>query len=161
MLQLGLSSKLKCQLHHWYGVTLSMKELIGLLGKLYLTSCEMHVVVMKTTEPDSTREATERLLKRFEITYAKEDFKQLANNATHINAEEITKLLRLLKYFEDLFDGTLGYCDTVPVKLDPNSGSKPFNSKYYLVPRINKKTFPKNIKCLAKIGVLTPVQQIK
>ena len=41
-------------------------------------------------------------------TYAKADIKQVAGNKNHLNAEEITLLLSLLKDFEDLFDGTLG-----------------------------------------------------
>ena len=47
----------------------------------------------------------------------------------------------------------------MPVGLDLNPGSKPFNSIYYQVPRINKETFNKELKILAKIGVLTLVQQ--
>ena len=34
-----------------------------------------------------------------------------------------------------------------------------FNSRYYSVPRIDKKTFLKELKILVEIGVLTPVQQ--
>ena len=58
-----------------------------------------------------------------------------------------------------MFDGTLGdwYTDTVDLELKPNS--KYFNCKYYTVPRINKETFRKEIQRLAKIGMLTPVQQ--
>ena len=35
----------------------------------------MYVVVIQTSEPDSTREATEILLKIFKSTYAKADLK--------------------------------------------------------------------------------------
>ena len=58
-----------------------------------------------------------------------------------------------------LVGGTLGYWATYPVDLDIKPFSKPFNSKYYLVPRINKETFFKDIKRLVEIGVLTQVQQ--
>ena len=78
-----------------------------------------------------------------------------------MNAEERTQLLRLLKKFKDLFYGTLGDWDTEPVKLELNPGSKPFNSKYYLIPRINKDTFYKYLKRLVKIGVLTQAQPSK
>ena len=76
-----------------------------------------------------------------------------------MNDDEVTQLLRLLGDFEDLFDGTLGDQDTVPINLDLNPGSEPFNIKYYPVPRTNKETFCKELKRLVKIGVLTPVQQ--
>ena len=52
-------------------------------------------------------------------TYAKEDLKQVANNATQMNAEEITQLLSLFKYFQDLFDGTLGDWTTETFDLEP------------------------------------------
>ena len=55
----------------------------------------------------------------------------------------------ILEYFEDLFDGTLVDWDTDPVELELKKGSKPFNSKYYPVPRINKETFPKTASTLA------------
>ena len=72
---------------------------------------------MQTTEPVSTREATDRLVKILESTYEKEYLKQVSDKATQMIAEEITELIRLLKYFEDVFDGTLGYWDIDPVDL--------------------------------------------
>ena len=92
-------------------------------------------------------------------TYVKIDFKQIADNSTQLNSEEITQLLRLLKDFEEFFDGTLGDWATEPANLDIKPGYKPLNSKYYPVPRINKENFRKKIKCLVEIGVRTPVQQ--
>ena len=64
MIRLVLMADFKRQLPHWDGVTVPMKEPIGLIGKSNLTSCEMHVMVMQTAEPASTREATEILLKK-------------------------------------------------------------------------------------------------
>ena len=98
------------------------------------------------------------MLKILDITYAKEKFKNVANNEIHLNAEEITQLLRLLKYFGDLFDGNLGHEETVPVNLKLNPGSKPCNSAYYPVNRINKENFCKELKHLVKIVMLNMVQ---
>ena len=61
----------------------------------------------------------------------------------------------------DLFDGTLGDWATEPVDLELNPDPKPFNSRYYTVPRINKNFFEKELKRLVEIGVPTPVQQRK
>ena len=38
-----------------------------------------------------------------EITYVKKDLKQVSNNVTHMNAEEITQVISLLKDFEYFF----------------------------------------------------------
>ena len=77
----------------------------------------MREVVMQNTEPASTIEATEILVKILDSNYAKAELNQVADNATHLNAEEITQLLRLIKYFEDLFDGNLGDWDTEPINM--------------------------------------------
>ena len=90
-----------------------------------------------------TREATERLVKTIDSTYAKEDLKKVAANATNLNAEERTQLLRCIQYFEDFFDGTLGDWDTDPINLELNPESNLFNCKYHLVPRINMENFCK------------------
>ena len=62
-----------------------------------------------------------------------------------MNAEGRTKLLSILKDFEDLFDVTLWDWETEPSDLELNLGSKPVNSKYYMVSRINNETFHKYI----------------
>ena len=121
----------------------------------------MREVVMQTSEPVSTREATDKLVEILYSAYSKSNLKQVANNATQMNSEKRTQLLRLLKYFEDLFDGDLGDWVTEPVNLEPKPYSKPFSCKYYPFPIINKDTFRKEIKRLVQIGVLDPVKHIQ
>ena len=65
-----------------------------------------------------------------------------------MNAEEISQLLNILKYFEGFFDGTLGDWDKEPVDLELKPDSKLIRYKYYPVPRINKEDFRKDIKGL-------------
>ena len=97
-------------------------------------------------------------MKILEIAYAKSDFYQVANNSTQLNAEERTLWLRLLKDFEDFFDSPVGDWDTETIDLELKPGYKPFNSKYYPAPIINKETFCKDLKILLGIEVLTLVQ---
>ena len=86
------------------------------------------------------------------------NLEQVAANAIQLNAEDRTQLLRLFGYFEDLFDDNLGYWDTDIVNLEINRYSKPFNCKYYLVLKMNKETFRKELQFILKIGLLTTVQ---
>ena len=146
MVQLGLMDEFKCKDFQCNGATVHMKEPSGLLGKSDLTKREMCELVMQTTEPASTREATERIVKILNSTYVKADLKQVSDNSTQLNAEEINQLLSLPKDFEDLFGVTLGDWATEPVDLELKPGSKPFNSRYYPVPRIDKETFRKYLK---------------
>ena len=80
------------------------------------------------------------MVKILDSTYAKVDLEHVVN-ASHVNAEERTLLLSLLEKFDDLFDGTLGDWYTEPVDLELKPDPRPFNSRYYPVPRINKETF--------------------
>ena len=105
----------------------------------------MRKMLLHNAELLSTMEATKRLVKILYLTYVKEDLEKVANSATHINSEDITQLLSLLKDFEDLFYGTLGGWYTDPVNLELKTDAKPFTCKYYLFPRINKETFSQKI----------------
>ena len=87
-------------------------------------------MVIKTAEPVSTREYTERLVKILDSTYLKAYIQQLSDNATHLDYEIRTQLIILLKDFEDLFYGTLGDWGTESVDLELNPDSKPFTCKY-------------------------------
>ena len=113
---------------------------------------------MQTAEKVSTREYYKGLVKILDILYVKANLEQVDNNATQMNNEERTQLPRLLQYFEDQSDVTLGDWYAEPVNLELNPDSKLFNCKYYLVPRIDKEKFCKEIQHLVKIEVLTPQQ---
>ena len=91
-------------------------------------------VAIQTAEPVSTREATDRMVKILDINYENADLEQVAANATHLNAEDRTQQLCLIKYFEDLFDGTIGLWDTDTIDPELKTDSKPFNCIYYLYP---------------------------
>ena len=87
MVQLGLPVDLKPQLLQWDGINVPMKEPRDMLVKPDTTSCEMHEVVMQTEEPVSTIQDTEILVKILDSTNAKEDLKQVTDNATKLKTE--------------------------------------------------------------------------
>ena len=64
-----------------------MEKPRGLIGQSNLTKRDICEVVMHTVEPVSTQEATEEMVKILEITYAKTELKQAANNTNHLNSE--------------------------------------------------------------------------
>ena len=86
------------------------------------------------------------MVKILDITYAKADLNHVADNATQLNAEEITLLLSLIEVSEDLFDGTLGNWATESFDLELNTDSKPFSTRYYPVPIINKNFSKRSLK---------------
>ena len=96
VVHIGLTADFKRQVLQWGGATVNMKEPSILIGQYDLTKCKMCEVVMQAVEPDSTCEATERILKILHSNYAKSDLKQLADNESHLNAEERILLLNLI-----------------------------------------------------------------
>ena len=117
MVHLGPTTDFKRQFLQWDVNTVHMKEPIGLLGKSDLNKRKMREVVMQTVEIASTREATDRMVKILNSAYAKAELKQVADNATQLNYEEIDQLISLIEDLEELFDGTLGDWAIEPVDL--------------------------------------------
>ena len=100
---------------------------------------------MNTAETYSNIEATEIIFKILGSTYAKASLEEVDTSAVQMDANQFEKLPGLIKEFEDLFDGNIGAWDTSPIKLELDPGSKPFNASYYLVPRMNKDNFCKEL----------------
>ena len=86
MVQLGLTAYFKRQVLQWDGATVHVMEPISLLGQSNLTKREIHKLIMQTTEIASTQEATERMVKILNSTYAKADLKKVADNKTQLNS---------------------------------------------------------------------------
>ena len=150
MVQLGHTDNFKRQVLQWDGTTVHMKESRNLLGKSNLTKREICKVIIQNAEAASTQEDTERMVKILNRTYSKVNMRQVVN-ASQLNDEETTLLLSLLKDVEDLFDGTLGDWATEPVDLELKADTKPFNRRYYPVPRFNKEKFRKELQTLVEI----------
>jgi hypothetical protein len=106
-------------------------------------------------EPESTRNATKRVVKILEDKYDKADIPGIGrNNCKHLKPPERESLLTLLLKFEQLFDGTLGNWNLPPVSFELKEGAKPFHGRPFLIPKIQKATFMKKIDQLVSIGVM-------
>ena len=66
-------------------------------------------------EPKWTKEATERVVKILDSNYEKADLAKVVDDANNLDKTQKRMLLKLLKQFEPLFDGTLGRWNTAPV----------------------------------------------
>ena len=71
MVHILLSSWFKRQSLPWDGATVLMKEYIGMIWKIYLTSHEMREVAIQITELFSDRDATEGMVKILYSNYSK------------------------------------------------------------------------------------------
>ena len=88
-----------------------------------------------TKEPQSTLEATKRLIQILDAKYEKVDLRAMTANCTHLSDPDKQKLLVLLQEFEELFDGTLGECNCEPVSLQLREGAKPYHGRPFPIPK--------------------------
>lgn len=106
-------------------------------------------------EPISMREATNRAVKILDSKYEKANLEEVVHKScTHLTSYQQSKLISLLREFEELFDGTLGDFQTAPVSLELLPDAKPYHGRPYPIPHIHLDTLKKEIKRLCMIGVL-------
>jgi hypothetical protein len=74
-------------------------------------------------EPQSTQDATKRVMQILDAKYQKADLQSIVrDNCKHLSADQKKKLLQLLTKYESLFDGTLGDWKTKPVSFQLKEG---------------------------------------
>ncbi len=87
--------------------------------------------------------------------YAKADLPAIVkDNCKHLTPSERELLLSLLLKFEQLFNGTLGEWNLLPVSIRLKEGAKPFHGRPYPIPKVHKATLMKEIDRLVLIGVM-------
>ena len=107
------------------------------------------------TEPKTVRQATARVTKILDAHYERANLVDVVEkHCCHLSKERRGKILRVLKQYEDLFDGTLGDFQTEPVHLELKEGTKPKHHKSFPVPKIHENTLKKELDRLCEIGVL-------
>ena len=106
-------------------------------------------------EPQSTLDATKRVVQILDANYAKADLQAVVeDNCIHLSLHEQNELLDLLTDFEDQFDGTLGDWNTEPVSLELKEDAKPYHGRAYPVPKVHKEVLIKELNRLCELGVL-------
>jgi hypothetical protein len=106
-------------------------------------------------ELQSTQDATQRATQIVDAKYSKADLQSVVrDNCKHLHANQQKKLLKLLKKYELLFDGTLGDWKTKSVSFQVKEGVSPYHSQAFPVPKIHKETLIKEVERLVKLGVL-------
>jgi hypothetical protein len=106
-------------------------------------------------EPQSTQDATKRVLQILDAKYQKADLQLIVrDNCKHLSATQQKKLLQLLKKYKLLFDGTLGDWKTKPVLFQLKEGVSPHHGRAFPLPKVHKETIIKEIERLCQLGVL-------
>ncbi len=134
-------------------IMLQMRNINNLQGSNILQALRHnHSLCM---EPQRTQDATQRAMGILDAKYSKADFQSVVrDNCKHLSADQQKKLLQLLKKYESLFNGTLGYWKTESVSFQLKEGLSPYHSQAFPVPKLHKETLVKEVERLVKLGVL-------
>eukprot|EP00804_Cyclotella_cryptica_P019285 CCRYP_006161-RA/>CCRYP_006161-RA protein AED:0.46 eAED:0.96 QI:0/0/0/1/0/0.5/2/0/353 len=108
-----------------------------------------------SNEPQSTLEATKRLIKILDAKYEKADLRAIVrDNCTHLSGPEQARLLELLQEFEELFSGKLGDWDCKPASLQLKEGAQPYHGRPFPIPKKHIEITKREVQRLCDLGVL-------
>jgi hypothetical protein len=134
-------------------VKLPMRNINYLQGSSTLSALRLnHSLAM---EPQSTQDATKRVMQILDAKYKKADLQSIVrDNCKHRSADQKKKLLQLLTKYELLFDGTSGDWKTKPVSFQLKEGVSPNHGRAFPVLKVHKETIKKEVERLCQLGVL-------
>ena len=134
----------------WQELKIPMKDPVELC-----TNEQLLMVFTKTLEPEAIKSSNKHVTCILDAKYEKADLEHLVcEECSHLSTEDQHKLLKLLLEYEGLFDSTLGDFKTDPISLDIKPGKKLAYTLPYLVPKVHKTIFKKELDQLVKLGVL-------
>ena len=137
----------------WDGAVVPMKD------KGTITSqAEAGLCLALVLEPKSVNEAAEREEKMLASKYEKANLPELVHNqCAHLTQYQQASLLRLLKEYEHLFDGTLGDWNTEPVHIQLKEGARPIHCRPFSVPHSYGQQLYDELDRLCQIGVMRKI----
>ena len=139
------------QVLKWEGTSIPMNK--TKLAKV--RKKDLNAIFQLATEPKTVQDATARVSRILDAKYDKANLVEIVKtNCTHLSVERQGAILKLLRQYEDLFDGTLGDFYTEPVHLNLKKDAVPKHHKPFPVPKIHEVTLRNELNRLCKIGVL-------
>ncbi len=134
-------------------IILPMRNINYLQGAC--TLCGLKLNNSLAMEPQSTQDATKRATWILHAKYKNVALQLIVKeNCKYLSTYQQKKLMKLLRKYEPLFDGTLADWRTKPVSFQLREGVSPYHGQAFPVPQIHKDTIIKELERLCKLGVL-------
>ena len=105
-------------------------------------------------DPSNVEKASDRIKFILDAKYEKANLNKLVRDAIYLDRAEQDKLLKLLKKYESVFDGTLGKWIGRPYNADLRKDAAPYHVKPYSIHKSYEMTLKLEIERLCKLGVL-------
>jgi hypothetical protein len=101
----------------------------------------------------------QRMTDILDAKYKKANLDKIAANANHLTNSEQESLLKLLKKYEDLFDGTLGTFTGTPYDIKLKNSVEPHHAQPFPVLKIHKLTLKSELDRLCELNILKRVNR--
>ena len=82
---------------------------------------------------------------------------KIVKDLIYLNSIKQNKLLKLLRKYEKMFDGTLGNYTGSTYKIELKEKVAPYHAKPFPIPKVHETTLKKEVERLVKIGVLKKI----
>ena len=135
----------------WDGIEIPMRD-FGELRKPEHAHYAFSLLIDQHTA--STNEMQDRVTRILDAKYEKADLSQLCSQQKHLSTHEQGLLLKVLKNYEHLFDGTLGEWKGTGVSFELKADAKPYHAKPYPIAHVHEKPTKTECDRLVKLGVL-------
>ena len=144
--ELGISLDFKSNTVTWQHIEIPMKP----------KDCTVrgHFAIEESV---NVKQATSRIKKILDAKYEKANLKQLVKKLNYLTKTEQKLLLKTLRKYESMFDGTLGDYTGSKYKIELQDGVKPYHAKPFPIPKVHEETLRKEVERLVQIGVLKRV----
>ncbi len=155
----GIDIKYSSGITEWFDGKLPMQDPHQLDNKDYIAMMDIMEVQLEAEDIfgmdwyDFTCYASEIMDAK---KYGQVSTNDVAEQLTHLTADQWNDMKVLFRDFKKLFDGTLGVYPHWKFHIDLIPGAKQKHSRLHPVPRIHLAAFKKELDQLVEIGVLSP-----
>jgi predicted aspartyl protease len=127
--ELGITLNFKDNTVKWDDSTIHMRSQTSNAANAYF--------IRDSTELEDSTTRVKRIL---DAKYEKADLDATVSNCKHLEPNQKSTLLTLLKKYEPMFDGTLGKWTGDPYHIELKPNVTPYHARAYPIPRIHEQT---------------------
>ena len=156
MLQLGIDLLFSKEKITWEGAEVGMQHPAFLDEERWVDLLEKEILYAQ----DPLTIEADKIQAIVDSKYVKADLEKVVEEQSHLSKKEQKQLLKLLKKFEPLFDGTVGAWKTEPIELElKDPGCTPYHARPYPVPQSQEQKLRAEVERLVRYGVLRKINR--
>ena len=112
----------------------------------------LNTMLESTQEPKSTKSGQSSSIKILDIDYKPTNLDEIVGNGNDLNEGENLRVL--INKYKELCNGTLGYFNIPPIKLEKKIVAEPVHSKSLPLTHIHRDFLYKEIQSMEVLGII-------